>query len=164
MLLFQIIDSFFLLLQDVCLKRLYKQPECKTSDDADRCNLYYAPRHVNADSYAAVILRKFEIYRRRLRRAQANLRQSCSKRRRRRCKAIELTPDHPRDRAGRRVKGARVVKRTTLGWKHWAERKMTDDPFVSACRDIWLSLNAKETGKLRSLSKIKAFVTVVINR
>ncbi|XP_028391428.1 uncharacterized protein LOC114516214 isoform X2 [Dendronephthya gigantea] len=131
--------------EEAHLKRLYKKPSCNTLEEGDRYNLYYAPRHVNANLYTAVISRKFEVYRRRLRRAQANLRPSWSRRRRRRFKAVELTCEQSRDRAGRRVKGARVVKKSSLEWKYRAERKMADDPFVSACQDIWLSLKAKET-------------------
>ena len=119
---------------------MYKKHE--TVEEADRNNLYFAPRHVNPVLYTPVIVRKFESYRRRLRRVQSDLRSHI---RPLHFKVIDPVTGRSHGRDGAQVKRKSVVPH----YKKWAEHKKDNDPFVAALCEILAAMEPTRSGNWR---------------
>ena len=115
---------------------MYKRPVCENSEEADRRNLFYAPRHVKPALYTPTIVRKLESYRWRLRHAQSSLRSYVFPLH---PKAIDPILARSRARMGGRIKRVSVMKKSTPDYTKWAEGKRNIDPFVAALCDILVS-------------------------
>ena len=133
-----------------CLFRAYKRPVCENIEEADRRNLFYAPRHVKPALYTPTIVRKLESYRWRLRHAQSSLRSYVFPPH---SKAIDPILARSRGRLCGRIKRVSVMKKSAPDYKKWAEGKRNIDPFVATLYDILVSKVKEEVHNAASSSE-----------